>query len=517
MTHYLADFHLRAPDGTAVILRMAEPPGFRVMPEDDPQRPYYAPRAERLANFEVGLFSGAAVGGRSRVGRADAVLRNADHALDGYDQHAWNRAVIWALPDGPFIRWANAVRVFSGPIARADWDGDEVVVKFRDAQAACDRALTRAKHLGNNARPRGVEGFADIKDREKPCAFGRVFAAPGRLVNEVLQIYQWHDGRCAVLNPKVGGKAVPSQGDVGSAIDDPALVIDGGYCKTDLSRGLARLGFVPTMPVTADVDGDAPGGVWPSAPGDLLRHIATTRLLVSATAVDEASVALLRAAWPEPCGVFLADGAGGLETLDTIASSAAAWWTLDFAERFGVGSILPPAGPYDLILTDAARIVRLDRQSSADPLGGDAYWRVEINHSENLTPLTDQQVAPTIPDAQRPALLARWPAPAVAENPAVLAANPALADRADGGVLKLDSRWASAAPAQRLANLLLSLRAPSRRTVIATLDAARARLVRPGSGVLLRRSELAGGADVATRLVHLTTDDGVTYRATLRS
>lgn len=518
---YLADFHLVGPLGEPVVLRVAEPPGFRVLPADDPARPYYRPCAERLAGWETGLFSGAAAGGRTRIGKGDVVLRNGDGWFDAWQGHSWVRMALWQVPDGRFVPWANAVRRFQGLIRRVDYDGDEVLVRLADLQAGLDRPVARAILRGDNVPPAGLEGLADLRDREKPVGLGRLFGVPGTLVNPQLGIWQVNDGPVHAVTARVGGALVPSAGDAGGAIGDPGLSVPGDRVVTDLARGYVRFGFAPNPdhPVTFDLDGDVTGtgGVWPSTGPALLRHLAVTRLGHPAGEVDDAAVAAAAAAWPHPCGLWAADGAGGLDALDRLAAAFSGWWTVGFDGRLTLGALTPPpaGGPFDLTITDADRAVTVKRRSSDDPWADAVAWRVEVTHSENLTPMQDSQMVGSLSDAWKDRLRARWPAPAVAEDPAILTASPQLARRPDGGVLKVESRLADAAGAQALADRLLTLRRPGAVTLVATLDAARAARVRPGSAVRVARAGLGLAGALATRLLHLSTTDGVEFQAVL--
>lgn len=97
------------------------------------------------------------------------------------------------------------------------------------------------------------EGDDQLKGQYKPLCYGQVFNAPGILVNNTFNVYQFNDGPVSdITDVRVNGV---SKNDVGDT-DDLTGWTGGGTndYKTDKSRGLIRLWTAPDGEVTGDVN-----------------------------------------------------------------------------------------------------------------------------------------------------------------------------------------------------------------------------------------------------------------------
>lgn len=450
MTRYLLELVLRNPaTGTDTVLRLTERSSYTTRPGDSPAQAWYRPYAKRLVNYETDLFAGGKAFGGSGASVGEALLNNASRWLDPYQTYAWRSARILQGPLGRFVSYGSFTPILSLAVAGRDYVGDEVSVRFRAARAAWDRVIPRATYAGTNSGPVGLEGNADLAGVLKPLVLGYGLGCPVQWANPSLLIAQWHNGSVdTIWSVAAGGLPWTYAGDVGSAITSPGLSVAASSYVSDNSRGLVRFGSKPLRKVTVD-------GVVLSSP-----TVSGCVGQLAALLGGSAPVALDASWGGRTMGWLLDEGATGSDVLDALARGSGAWWRVD---DNGVlqGAVVPDLTGTAAFTIAEKDIANVDLISSGDEWGDVPIWRVEVDYLRNWTPLTDDEIDPSVTSAAtRANLLRAWRATAVAQNAATLTAYP------DSQILKVQSTAVNANIAAEVATRLLTLHGQprSRRT-----------------------------------------------------
>lgn len=455
MTRYLLELTLRNPaTGTDTVLRLTERSSYTTRPADSPSQAWYRPYAKRLVNYETDLFAGGKAFGGSGGSVGEALLNNASRWLDPYQGYAWRSARILQGPLGRFVPYSSFMPILSLAIAGRDFVGDEVSVRFRAGRAAWDRAIPRATYAGTNSGPVGIEGNADLAGTLKPLVLGFGLGCPVQWVNPSLVVAQWHNGPVdSLLGVNVGGATWTYAGDVGSAIGYTGLSIAAGSYVSDNSRGLIRFGSKPLRKVT--VDGFVLATPTVAGCAAQLAALLGTSDLIS---LDNSWGSQIMGWLPD-------DGATASDVLDMMARGAGAWWRVDETSTLR-GALVPNLTGAATFTIAEKDIARLDLMSSGDDWGDVPIWRVEVDYSRNWTPLTEDEIDPSVTSATtRGNLMRTWRGTAAAQNAATLTAYP------EAQVLKVQSPALQAAAANELATRLLTLHGLPRSRRAATVSA----------------------------------------------
>lgn len=206
------------------------------------------------------------------------------------------------------------------------------------AKIGTNGTLTGATWTGS------YQGNAILAGAPKPLAFGHSYQVEPTLIDPTNLVYQVHDGTVDdITSVQERGAEVTDAGDVA---DLYATSVTAGQFKTDLARGLFRLGSSPTGQMTATVQGDEVSTTYVNTAGAILSRILVTRLGLTTTDVDTASLTALASAQPAEVGLFLST-AGGLvntdEACDRLIETIGGYWTATRAGQLVFGLVTDPA------------------------------------------------------------------------------------------------------------------------------------------------------------------------------
>lgn len=170
-----------------------------------------------------------------------------------------------------------------------------------------------------------LEGGADLASRNRPRVWGIRRQLPAYLVDAQRLVYQVNDGPTESINPFEQGRAGHYTYD-GDSSDIYAATPAAGHYRTDLSRGLFRLGTTPAGTMTADVEGDNVGG-YVETTAEIVERIVTTEGGLTLDDYDIGSIAALLAASPDPAGAYSGlDAAQIDELLTELMDGVGGWW-----------------------------------------------------------------------------------------------------------------------------------------------------------------------------------------------
>ncbi len=205
--------------------------------------------------------------------------------------------------------------VFEGLIAGLGLDNDgALTLSVADIANRLDRPIQEQLYPGTGGR----QGGPELSGVPKPLNYGWVRAATPTLVDQILLIYQIHDGEVRSALPRDRGQALAWVRDVATYEALEALTvagqadepdIDSGQFATCRAQGYWRLGSQPLGTLTCDVEGDGlhdgpikfdggvlfDGGIGFDAPGSdtynryaggMIFRILTTRGYISPDGID---------------------------------------------------------------------------------------------------------------------------------------------------------------------------------------------------------------------------------------
>lgn len=376
---------------------------FNSLPGDTPPNRHYEERLEQSFNFEIRLFEGLEPSGSASQGYGDIRIWNGDGLLDPVLDLGWSGRPLAIWRAQSWTAKSAATQVFAGTVDGLEPDEVNVSLRLRDRQALLERPLQSTLYEGTG----GVEGGADLAGKRKPLAYGRVFNAPGVLIDAANLVYQLHDGPVnaftAVRDKGVALDAGTDRADYSALIG--ASIASGDY-DTCLAEGLIRLGGAPEGQITVDLSGDddgsSPGGYVETTP-EVVRRIVTTRLdtvnLVDPDDLDTDSFDDLLSAQPAPIGFWSGPDSdltvGG--ALDQLLSAIGGWWFFTLPGKLSVGRLEAPGG------TPAAVLTRDDilQEPAMRLSSGQPSWRRNVGWKRNWAPQSPDGLAGGVSAADR--------------------------------------------------------------------------------------------------------------------
>jgi hypothetical protein len=222
---------------------------------DTPARAQYDARVMQAGLLRMELPAGQAGSIVSSYGQI--VLNNSDGALSGLAYYGLDGQPFRVLRGAANSAYSDFVEVMRGTMQQAVVDRKLVSIRLAGREALLDQPMLRARYLGNNALPNGLEGNPDLAGQPKPMLQGAVRGIQPVCVNTSRFIYQVGvtldllfvlNVYVAGVGPMTEGAAYTSQADMET--NAPAA----GTYRTWRAGGYFRLGTAPAGVVTCDAD-----------------------------------------------------------------------------------------------------------------------------------------------------------------------------------------------------------------------------------------------------------------------
>lgn len=339
----------------------------------------YDPRIQQPAVLRRDCFDAGTTGGASRVGYGALELVNVDGGLDyladlGIDGQPCS-LIFGNIERGGAPVWQT---VLTGTVEQPAIGWSSVTLRLRDRQAELVKPLSPTTYLGTNALPNGLEGVDDLKGKNKPKLFGRVFNINPPLVNTSRLIYQVSDGAINTVDAVYDrGLALTKGADYTSQADMETTAPASGGFRVWPAGGYFRLGSSPTGIITADAMQGATTAARTAA--QLMKAMAST--IIAPADINTADVSAIDSANSSEVG-FWTDGADDCdEGINEIANSIGAWWGFDRLGKMRMARLEAPSGTPAAYLT-ASDIIRIDRVASNDAGRGIPAWKVALNYKK---------------------------------------------------------------------------------------------------------------------------------------
>ena len=349
-------------------------------------------------NVSIELFSDATnIGGEARAtyGAINIAIGDEGVGDELTRLHYDGREFRLYLGGDPALGWTfnDYVEVFRGKCEEAIWDVNLLTLVVRDPSNVLDIPIQTNLYLGTG----GDEGAEDIKGKPKPLCYGRPRNISPVLVDRAQLIYQLHDGPVIAINN------VYDKGDIydsdGDTTDLRAWTGISRKFKTDLSRGMFKLGSSPNGIVTADdIQGDSDSGTLREKQGELIKRILKSRAGFTDSQLDLASLAGLDASG---ClySIYIAEDRNITDILDEILKPRS-YRTFDTTGRFRVGSVKLDTISYTL---QAPYIIRAIRDRTPLPA-----FRISLGYAKNWTLMTENDIAVIHDELDRDFAINEW-------------------------------------------------------------------------------------------------------------
>ena len=328
------------------------------------------------------------------------------------------------------------------------------MLRAADLTARLEQSMQQETYAGTG----GLEGPEELKGRPKPTGFGLNRNAEPVLVDATLLVYQLHDGaieavdavrdagvplvfegdiaapgtgletaeerlQALAFGDSLGGTVLPTPDgtldsgdratllgvfDAGSEETGNLLTtpISGGAYKTDLSKGLIRLGAVPAGQLTVDFKGDNAGGYVDDA-ANIVRRIVTTRLgasnLDDPTDLEPGTFGRLAIDQPATVGFYSSGDVEAAAALDAIMTGIGGTWGFSRLGGLEVRRLeAPSAGG---IALDTSNVESIERLATDPPA-----WRRRVGWRRNWTVQREADLAGSVVAADREFFAAetRW-------------------------------------------------------------------------------------------------------------
>lgn len=455
---------------------------------------YWMPRIQQAGLYRAGLFAGDLLR-VDRSGYGETTLINADGGLDYLADYAMDgRQAVLSYAEAGTVE-----TVLVGTVARVSYQRRMVSLRLRDPVEVLQQPHPHTRYAGDNVLPDGLEGTEDdIGGNIKPRLYGQVRNASPVLVNSARLIYQVSDQPCTVTAVYDNGVPLVYDGEYSTLAElesmppDPGEWSDweppeGHWRRID---GYIRLGATPVGQITCDADCSTQGA------GAVMAEIAAE---VGVT-VDSGDIAALDAAGE--VRLWLTGETTTAELLDQIAVSVGGYWRIDSTGTIRAGLLEAPATPA-LALLDH-QIIEISREATGAGQNGLPVGTVTVSADPIETVQDD--LAGVVSESRR-ARLAQATREAEAEDAATLARHP-LAE-----AVRIESRLATRAQGQAVANRVLNLLSPRRDSLSVTarvLDAPTlaigdtVRIITPRLGYSTGRDLLLVGREIDTARNRLT-------------
>ncbi|WP_454735363.1 hypothetical protein [Cupriavidus necator] len=341
--------------------------GFVTKPTDTPANTWFDSRLESQPRLARAMFDKAGTYGATKNSPGAIELTNPDGGLDnlltGYAFDGRPFTVRVGDMSQPYSTWPVVLLGVLDSVTAGD---NTVSLVVRDRVASLSNTLTRAKYLGNNVAPDGVEGTKDdLKDQWKPRVYGSVSNVSAKFVNTSKLVYQVSDANCTVSAAYDNGVALTRGADYASLADLLATTPAAGQFRC--WQGYFRLGSTPAGQITADA---ATATVGAAA---LLELVAKDGGILASEIISAA----LDVAGTTDAGIWADGDVTPQALLDRLANSLGCWYGFDRLNKFRYGRLDAPVGPA------AAVFDWTDLQSLAVKVADTPTWRVVVKYARN--------------------------------------------------------------------------------------------------------------------------------------
>lgn len=228
---------------------------FVTRPNDSPANVAFIPALIDPGSLGVAAYSDGRTGGGSKLEVGEIVVANSDGQFDAWLNYGFDGRPLTIRSGTGGAYPADFPAILAGTVESIEADFEKLVIRLRDRQYILQKPVLTNRYKGDNAGPVGLEGTAaDLKDKPKPRAIGKVFNISPPQVNAAKLAYQVSDGPVGEISAVYDrGAALTKGADYATSALMQAASPTSGTFITCLAEGYFRLGSLPAGQVTADV------------------------------------------------------------------------------------------------------------------------------------------------------------------------------------------------------------------------------------------------------------------------
>ena len=243
-----------------------------------------------------------------------------------------------------------------------------------------------------------LDGTEDLTGKPKPKAYGEVYNIRPVLVHPLLGIRQFNDGPAQeVMAVYDAGEALTFAGSVADIVA-AAAPAPGTYI-TQVTGGYIRTTTQPLGEITADVKGDAPGGVYINTVAEIAYRLIRINGRFPDGRIAASMFETLLTKQPAPVGFYTGtDPVTIADALDLLLGSIGGWWGPNRAGSIEVDRFDLPTDRIAARL-DERKILSLETGEPPESVSP-AVWRVVVGYRRNWTVLDPSAIAGIVKDTE---------------------------------------------------------------------------------------------------------------------
>jgi len=368
---------------------------YRTLPDDTPANQEWPQRLNLPLALSRALPLAPGSPGIVALQFGEIELQNADGALDQIVQtYGVDGRAVTLRRIAPGASIDDAVTVFTG--AAYGWalaDRFKVVLAVRGQAHRLEVAQQPSLYAGTGLG----EGDADLKNLPRPLAFGWCQNVTPRRVLAFDLLFQVHDGQVQDISMVYDGGVELTPGDDYATLTLLlAASTTAGEFDTCLAEGFFQLGSNPVYDVTADVEGDAPSGVFAADSATIAERL-LLRAGIDGGDIDGDAFDALATLQAAPVGYYIRDGVSAAVAIADLLGGIGAFLSETALGKFTVERLEAPTSSTDT-LDDGAYfdvgVAALPEEVTP------TIWRLGATWAVNWTPQAIQLDAANVPPAR---------------------------------------------------------------------------------------------------------------------
>jgi hypothetical protein len=326
---------------------------------------------------------------------------NSDAALDDIIQSYAVDGRQVQVRFGPYMGDYSDFAIIADMVATGWQPGEEIVrLPLRDNAYSLDLPLQNNLYEGTGDE----EGTAELSGKPKPLCYGQVQNITPVFLVPLHLIYQVHDGRISAVSTVYDrasaltlDTAVGTGGDCADYASLVAASVGASKFATCLALGLFKLGSSPAGVITADVLGDATGGVYRDTIDGITLRILYDRADVDPLVVDEGTI-IGTASIGGPVGFYVSQNEpiSSSQAISSLFGSIGAWWGASIDGKLRAGRLLNPGTTEPTVFLDEYDIVSVEAETKPIP-----RWRQRVSYAPNWTVQRGEDLNAAVTDARK--------------------------------------------------------------------------------------------------------------------
>lgn len=290
---------------------------------------------------------------------------------------SWDDRVIEVRIGSGNFPYADFTRVFRGRISEMKAGFEQILISIQDPASSLRKQAQTLTYAGTG----GIEGTEALRGRLLPLCFGYVRSIDPVLVDPANLLYRVHSHAISDANIFVGGLAWTKVTGTPTA----------GQFRVNASDGTITLGgsSPPTLPVTADVWGDARlSGYVEGATAVLDRILRTVASYVDAD-MDTISLGSYQS------GIYIRDGATIEEIVDAFVQGLNGWWGFTREGKFTARALAGIGSP-NRVYREHEILPGMQISAAPPPV-----WKYRVGYSRTWRVHSDTEIAGAVASADR--------------------------------------------------------------------------------------------------------------------